>query len=136
MVLSKIKFSLIPLFIFLFLSNFSFGQSGSVYQDWTKLPDSPTHLEVSWKTTKCSPLEADQIRLFVFNESGNARTADFTLTISDQGQSNVTHTVAGFALTAGQSVTANCGSGIIPELTIDIPNGFDPNTLTISITYN
>ena len=126
---------LLVLFTLLFV--ISFGTTAqTTYQNWTALPDSPSHLEVSWSTCQCSPLIGDEIRLFVFNESGNARTADFTLTISDAGQTDVTYTVAGLSLVAGQSTLAGCGTTFPVELATLVPSGFDPNTLTISITYN
>ena len=115
----------------------SYGATAqTTYQNWTAFPDSPTHLEVSWQTVQCAPLLADQIRLYVFNESGTARTADFAITISDSSQTDVIHTVTAYSLTAGQSVRASCGNGNFPELTIDVPSGFDPNTLTMTIKYN
>ena len=114
-----------------------FGASAqTTYQNWTALPDSPTHLEVSWSTSKCIPiLGADEIRLNVFNESGAARTADFTLTISDAGQTDVIYVVSGLSLTAGKSIQADCGETVPPELIIPVPAGFNPSTLTISISY-
>ena len=114
----------------------AFAQGPTTYQNWTAFPDSPTHLEVSWQTAQCAPLLPDNIRLFVFNESGNARTADFTLTISDAGQTDVTYTVAGLSLTAGQSIQADCGSTVPVELITPVPTGFGPSTLSITITYN
>lgn len=112
------------------------AQNPTTYQSWTALPDSPSHLEVSWTTCKCTPTSADEIRLFVFNESGSARTADFTLTISDQGQTDVTYTVAQLALSPGEAVQADCGTTTPAELTTGIPTGFNPSTLSITITYN
>lgn len=130
--LNTITSSLVLMIVFLFAAE---AQSQTVYQEWTSLPDSPTHLEVAWKTCKCSPLEADQIRLNVFNESGDSRTADFTLTVSDQGQTDVTFTVSAYAMTGGETVISDCGSNY-PDLVFDVPAGFDPNTLTITIQYN
>lgn len=108
----------------------------TTYQNWTALPDSPTHLEVSWTTCKCNPAEADEIRLFVFNESGDSRTADFTLTISDEGQEAVTYTVTGLSMRPGESIQADCFSSASESLVFPVPTGFNPSTLTISITYN
>lgn len=112
------------------------AQVGTNYQNWTAFPDSPTHLEVSWSACKCDPLAPDEIRLFVFNESGDSRTADFTLTISDAGQADVTYTVADLSLNPGESIQADCGKTTPSELTIAVPSGFDARLLTVSITYN
>ncbi len=112
------------------------AQNPTIYKGWTALPDSPTHLEVSWSTLKCSSTSNDEIRLLVFNESGDAQTANFTITISEQGQNDVTHTVSNLNLTGGETIIANCGSTAPSSFSLDVPAGFDPNTLTISITYN
>lgn len=112
------------------------AQSPTTYQNWQALPDSPTHLEVSWCTCQCTPSDADEIRLFVFNESGNARTADFTLTVSDQGQADVTYNVSNLNLSPGSAIQADCGGSAPSELSTNVPTGFNPSTLSISITYN
>ncbi len=112
------------------------AQALTEYQNWTSFPDSPTHLEVSWKTCNCLAIPGkDEIRLLIFNETSEARTADFTLTISDSGQTDVTHVISGLPMSNGQMEEAECGKIARPELTIPVPAGFNPSTLTITITY-
>ncbi len=124
-------FLLIPVF-----GAFAQSPNPTIYQNWQALPDSPSHLEVAWSTCKCSATSSDEIRLSVFNESGDDQTANFTLTISDQGQSDVTYSVSNLNLTGGQTFHADCGNNSNADLSTNVPAGFDPNTLTITITYN
>ena len=126
---------LLVLFTLLFV--ISFGTTAqTTYQNWTALPESPTNFEVSWQTAQCAPLLPNEIRLFIFNEESNSQNANFTLTISEVGKTSVDHVISNLTIGAAQMYQADCGSTVLPELIFNVPAGFDPSALTISITYN
>ena len=130
----KNQFTLVAIMLISILS--VNAQTPTFYQNWTALPDSPSHLEVSWATCKCDSASNDEIKLFVFNEAPNPQVANFTITISEEGKADVTYTVSELNLTTGQMIQPNCGDETPAVLTLSVPEGFDATKLTISIIYN
>ena len=111
------------------------AQGPTVYKDWLILgEDHANHIDVFYTVLKCSSTSADQIHLKLFNENPSAKTTGFTVTVTDVATNqSFTSQVSNFQLGVGAIVVADCNAN--SSLRIDLPAGYNPNNLNVTITF-
>lgn len=116
-----------------------FAQSSTetIYKNWLRVGESETHVDVSARIIKCGENAPNQVHLFVFNE-GSANSSivmKVTITNNNGGQTfstDVTKTVERATM-----IQANCEADVNTDvLKINLPESYDPNDLTITVTFN
>lgn len=109
--------------------------TSTVYQPWTKLGESTTMMDVSGQVIRCHPDSSAQLHLNVFNEGTADQLAHFTVILTNPitlGQ--VTKEVSRNS-EKYKMLIAGCDDNNYPDLKINIPVGWDPATVKISINF-
>ena len=110
-------------------------QSATVYQPWTKLGESTTMMDVSGQVIRCHPDSSAQLHLNVFNENSVDQLAHFTIRITnpvtlEQVTKEVSRNMEKFKM-----AIVNCEDNNYSDLRMNIPVGWDPTTVKITITF-
>ena len=109
--------------------------SATVYQPWTKLGESTTMMDVSGQVIRCHPDSSAQLHLNVFNENSVDQLAHFTIRITnpvtlEQVTKEVSRNMEKFKM-----AIVNCEDNNYSDLRMNIPVGWDPTTVKITITF-
>lgn len=112
------------------------GQGGVIYKDWLHIAERPDYVDVSARIIKCDNSNTNQVHFFIFNEGAENSNVKFTVTITnlktnESFSKEVTHKVDRAVM-----LRAMCGDETLNDLKVDIPNGYDPTNISISITFN
>ena len=111
------------------------SNSATIYQPWTKLGESSTMMDVSGQVIRCHPDSSAQLHLNVFNENSIDQLAHFTIRITNPlSQDQVTKEVSR-SMEKYKMALANCEDNNYPDLRINIPLGWDPSTVKITIIF-
>ncbi len=109
--------------------------SATIYQPWTKLGESKTMMDVSGQVIRCHPDSAAQLHLNVFNENSADQVAHFTILLTnpltlEQVTKEVSRNAEKYAM-----AIATCDDSNYPDLRMNIPTGWDPATVKITLTF-
>lgn len=123
----------------MFFSSEIFAQSGTetVYKDWLRAAESANHVDVSTRIVQCDAASAPQVQLFIFNEGSNNPVVSMNVLITNNdGNQSFTTTVVK-SVEKGTMIQPKCDSDTATEgLKINLPEGYNPSNLTISVTFN
>lgn len=112
----------------------SAAQSSDYIQGWRMIGESETFLDVSSCVINCDG--EIQIYISLFNEYGEEQTANFNIKIIDPNTGNVTIVnYTDVALDNGEMKSPNCEEDDFPECKLDVPNGYDPETLQVEVEF-
>lgn len=134
-ILQKILFVLLLLVVNLNVASAQ-DQGGVIYKDWLHIAERPDYVDVSARIIKCDNANTNQVHFFIFNEGAENSNVKFTVTITnlktnESFSREVTHKVDRAVM-----LRAMCGDETLNDLKVDIPNGYDPTNISISITFN
>ena len=116
---------------------YSSAQSEPEYiQNWTPLEEADFYYDVSYAVVKCSADSKPVVLLNSFNEGGAYAQVGFTLAIEDGAGNTAEVVIAPFASKLGDMFIASCDSDEHANLRFAVPDGIDPKTMKIDITYN
>ncbi len=135
----KLLFLLGLLFSTTIFSSNVFAQevSETVYKDWLFVGESKNHVDVSARIVKCSEASATQVHLFIFNEGSASNDIRFTITVTDVESSKSFTTAINHKVETAEMLRALCDNDkSLSDLKINLPAGYNPNNLTISINFN
>ena len=109
--------------------------AATVYQQWTKLGESTTMMDVSGQVIRCHPDSSAQLHLNVFNENSIDQLAHFTIRFTnpvtlEEVTKEVSRNTEKFKM-----LIASCDDNNYPDLRINIPVGWDPATVKITLTF-
>lgn len=105
-----------------------------IYKDWESLKESLTQIDVSYRVIKCSAVT--QIHLLVFNESTTDQNTHFEIEITNNSNGLKFTKEISYATLKATIYKAECDSdSSLDKLKIDLPSSYDPNDLTVKITY-
>lgn len=116
---------------------FAQAPTETIYKNWLRVGESETHVDVSARIIKCGENSSNQVHLFIFNEGSENTSIAMKVTITNNngGQSfstNVTKIVERATM-----IQANCEADSNTDvLKINLPESYDPNELTITVTFN
>ncbi len=134
-----VKWSLPALLVvlaFCLTPTFAQAQQPEYIQPWILLEEADFHFDVQFAVVKCSPSSDPVILLNAFNEAGNVDRIGFTFDLTDAQNNQATIEVPEFAIGQAQMFQASCDSDEYSHLRLAIPEGVDPATISIDITYN
>jgi len=107
-----------------------------VLKDWSRLEESATLVDVSYKVVRCSAGGPASVLLQIFNEGGMVSNIGFSLSITDLTTGSVTsHSIQSVAAPFAQIITGTCDGADQPLLKFDLPSGFDGANVSIVISY-
>ena len=112
------------------------AQDPEYIQMWHPLEEAEFQFDVTFAVVKCTADSKPIILLNAFNEAGNVDKIGFTLELTDANDNQATIEVAKFEIGKAQMQIASCDSDEYSNLRLDVPEGIDPATLSIKITYN
>jgi hypothetical protein len=122
----------------LFFSVIVFGQyadpeNSAVIKGWTVLAESKTMVDFSYRIIQC---EKKQVHLSVFNENAKDQQPTFKVTITDIASKKSFSKDVTMSIKAADIIKAEC----LPDpktasLKFDIPEGYDPKHLKITVTF-
>ena len=104
-------------------------------KNWTPLKEAKFHFDVSYAVVKCSPISKAKVLLNAFNEGGAYPKVGFKLELKDAAGNKATVEIPLFETKLGDMFIASCDSVKHANLMFDVPQGIDPRTMTIEITY-
>ena len=109
----------------------------TIYKDWYSLGESKSLADISYRIVKCDPAGVNQIHLNVFNENPKAQTIKMTILIKNNPDNASFSKVISYNATAGSMNKAECSSSsATDDLKINLPTNYNPNQLTVTITFN
>ena len=106
-----------------------------VYTDWTPLGESPDMFDVSYRIVKCSSAAGAQVHLHVFNENMNSSSVSFKVNVTDNVSGDSFVQSIDHAMAFGDMHSAECGSSSNNDLSIAVPNGYDPANTSVEIEF-
>ena len=107
-----------------------------VFKDWTMLAESENLIDVNYRVVKCNSDGNTQILVMIFNENSIEQNAKFTLTISDANSGNSFQKSFDKTVPLATIFQAECTSNDYDDQKIDLPEGYDASSLTITIEFN
>ncbi len=123
--------------VFVFSEAKAQNNPNTIYKEWVMLGESATHVDVSCRIVKCGLTTPNQIHLSVFNESASAQTTNMTIVVKNNATNTTFSTQISYTSAVAALVKADCSSSTSTNsLKIDLPAGYDPNNLTVTITFN
>lgn len=123
--------------VFVFSETKAQNNPNTIYKEWVMLGESATHVDVSCRIVKCGLTTPNQIHLSVFNESASAQTTNMTIVVKNNATNTSFSTQISYTSAVAALVKADCSSSTSTNsLKIDLPAGYDPNNLTVTITFN
>ncbi len=124
--------------ITIFSSNlFAQEVSETEYKGWLFVGESKNHVDVSARIVKCSEASAAQVHLFIFNEGSESNDIRFSITVTDVESSKSFTTDINHKVERAMMLRALCDNDkSLNDLKINLPAGYNPNNLTISINFN
>lgn len=106
----------------------------SVYKNWNILgEDTANHVDISYRIVQCTSTSANQVHLSVFNENPSTKSVSFTVTIKDNSSNATSTSQISYQVSPAAMDRADCSSS--GSLKINIPSGYNPANLTVSITF-
>jgi len=113
------------------------GNSGNsiVYQNWKMIGESPTHYEVSARIIKCNPESAVQVQLEVFNEGVGSQACNFKITMVNPSTKEQVVREINLTLGVGEMVKPSCDDNDKQMLRLNIPAGWNPETIEFTVTF-
>lgn len=109
---------------------------GEVIQNWTMLEEAEFYFDVAYSVVRCQLGSEAMIMLDAFNEGGKVSAVGFSLKIKDANGKEATHEVEKFEIAFAATQRGKCETDEFSYLKFPVPDGIDPATLSIEITYN
>ena len=103
---------------------------------WTALEEADFYFDVSFTVVKCNPVSKPEILLNAFNEGGNVDAVGFTLKLTDKDGNEATVEIEKFTIGQAEMFIASCSTSDYENLRFEVPEGLDPSSISIDITYN
>lgn len=103
---------------------------------WTALEEADFYFDVSFTVVKCNSLAKPEILLNAFNEGGNVDEVGFTLNLTDKDGNEATVEIEKFAIGQAEMFIGTCMNDDYANLKFEVPDGLDPASIKIDITYN
>lgn len=112
------------------------AQSETVYQNWTMIEENEDiMIEVSGKVLKCDFMNPTQLYIEIFNESSIDQVAHFNLILTNpQTNAEEVHEIS-LSVLQGAIKKPSCENDDYPSLRLNIPDGWDPATVQLSLTF-
>lgn len=105
-----------------------------IYKDWETLMESNTQLDVSYRVIKCTSVK--QVHLMILNENIVDQTANFMLEITNNNDGTKFSKEIIFETKKVTLYKAECDSdNSLDKLKIDLPETYDPQNLTVKVTF-
>lgn len=127
---------LLGLVLFLTATISASAQSSAekIYKDWSDHIESKNIVDVSYRILKCNGV--DQVHFLVFNENTIDQQVAFSVEITNEAtKAKVTKEVS-FAATKATIYKAECDSDSkLANLKLTLPEGYNPETTSIKITF-
>lgn len=105
-------------------------------QNWTPLEEAEFQFDVFYAVVKCHPFSDPMIFINAFNEAGNVDAIGFTLEFQDEAGNKATVEIEKFEIGKAEMYVPSCRNDDHSNLKFEVPDGLDPATLSIEITYN
>lgn len=109
------------------------GSEPVIYKNWEMLIETPKMLDISYRVIKCDT--ANQIHLMIFNENTIDQNAHFELEITDKDSGDKFIKEINFNTSKVTVYKALCEDPSLDALKFNIPAGFNPNAITVKITF-
>lgn len=123
--------------VLLLVTSFSLSaqseQTGEMtfHQMWTQLPeDGERHTEVAYAVVACDA--GDMVLLNVFNETGESKEIALKFTLTD-GENTATIDFAKRTFAPAEMLIGECHLDSAAKFSV--PEGMNPSTMNISVTY-
>lgn len=123
----------------MFFSSEIFAQSPTetVYKDWLHIGESANHVDVSARIVKCSATSPDQVQIFIFNEGSSSNAISFVVTVVNNDTNESFNSTVSHTVNRAEMVKATCDNDeTLNGLKVNLPSSYNPNNLTISVTFN
>lgn len=131
-------FAFLALCCAMFMFSNAKAQMGSnAIKDWSALGEASNHIDVAYAIIKCSLTSPAQVHLSLLNENPSNQSLNMTVTVKNNATNASFSTPITFSLNPAALVKPDCTSNTATNaLKINIPAGYDPNQLTVSVTFN
>ncbi len=107
----------------------------NVFKNWTVLAESGNSIDVSYTIVKCENV-VPQIHFSVFNESSSDQDINFRVVIKDDITNKSFSKDISLVTKKMNVYKANCdGDNFLTALKIDLPSNYNPDHLTLSISF-
>ena len=94
-------------------------------------------MDVSARIAKCSATSPNEVQMFIFNEGSENNAISFVVTVVDNDSNESFNTTINYTVNRATMVKATCdGDPTLNALKIALPESYNPNNLTISVTFN
>lgn len=105
-----------------------------VYKNWDKLGESNNHVDVFARVIKCTSV--NQVHLMVFNESSVDQLLKFVIEITNPATQQKFSKEISYNTVKAAIYKAECNSDAgTNALKIDLPEGYDPAQVKITIEF-
>jgi hypothetical protein len=105
-----------------------------VYKNWDKLGESSNHVDVFARVIKCT--STNQVHLMVFNESSVDQVSKFVIEVTNPASQQKFSKEVSFSTVKAAIYKAECNSDVSTNaLKIDLPEGYDPTQVKITIEF-
>ena len=132
----KIKLLLLTCGLLVAFSMQASAQEPEIIKGWDNLEEADFFFDVYFRIVKCSGDSDPEIQLIAFNEGGKVSAVGFDLVIKDEAGNSASHKVEKFDIEFGQTFMTSCENDDHSNLKFPVPEGIDPYTISIDITYN
>jgi hypothetical protein len=107
-----------------------------IYKEWNMEIETNDHIEIFTRVVKCSLNGPNQVHLKFFNENPVPKSVKFKVEITNVSTQNSFSKEILINADLGAMYTPDCSVNdpILNSLMIDLPNGYNPNNLSFSIT--
>lgn len=106
----------------------------TVYQEWIQIGEAPlAHIDFSARVVGCSG--TNQVLLNIFNETPQSQVITFTIKVKNVADGAETTQLITTTMGIGAMNIAACGDSTYDNLKINIPSGYDPSTVQITISF-
>lgn len=109
----------------------------TIYKDWLFAGESANHVDVSTRIIKCNSTSPDQVHLFIFNEGSTNNVISFVVTVTNNDSKEAFSTAITHTVNRAEMIRAMCDNDeSLNDLKISLPSNYNPNNLTLSVTFN
>lgn len=105
----------------------------TIFKDWSVLGESANHIDVSYRVVKCGLTSPNQLHLSVFNENATTQSVNMTISVKNNANNATFSSTISYSAAAAAIVKADCSG---TSLKVDLPSSYDPNNLTVTVTFN
>jgi len=114
-----------------------FSQSYPIeHQTWLQIAEADDQgLEASFMVSKCTASAKDSVFILIFNEKPQKDTTDISVKIFNAAGTDSVENKQTLELGIAEMIIPSCGVGANGNLKFPVPSGYDPKTLTVTVTF-